>query len=429
MKYKITDLMDLYEDKACPLKPVERHTQKSNEINEIFEVKQTKHVFGWKEGLSIAAAVMFFVVGSFCVKRFFDGPASFPTGTDNYSASSAPTGELPIGDHQSVHTASPTDADPKNPQDVSALSIGDGWTRLPAPEIAEDDAPQNSRDLDSVTALPVYSAGMTYTRDPAAGGSPCFYNEDQLQAILADSARRLHANLSKNPSTLRDGDGDLVVFGLGAQTDIGTLTVHGDGKVLIHFDQNHCLRGSSIRELSMLIAAEYGMTVNQIRFYDPDSAERPLTNAYVGCAIVPFSAEDMDPVFPAFGTVRLLTTDGTDVCGMYWYQRPGATGWDDCDLEWRKYEGEYPILSVKEAQDLVLSGACLTTQSGSLNLTADDLGSVELVYPTEDYHGFILPYYRFRIMPFQQDQSESASSAFVCVPAVRPDYLADWPES
>jgi hypothetical protein len=58
MKYKITDLMDLYEDQDCKLTPLDRNMHKIEEKKEIMEVKQSKHRFNWQQGLSVAAAAI-----------------------------------------------------------------------------------------------------------------------------------------------------------------------------------------------------------------------------------------------------------------------------------------------------------------------------------------------------------------------------------
>ncbi len=58
MKYRITDLMDLYEDKNCPLTPLDKNMQTIKEVKEILEVKASKHAFDWKQGLSVAAAAV-----------------------------------------------------------------------------------------------------------------------------------------------------------------------------------------------------------------------------------------------------------------------------------------------------------------------------------------------------------------------------------
>lgn len=78
MKYKITDLMDLYEDPKCPFDPSVDQGQKIETQKETIEVKQTKHRFGWKEGLSLAAALGIVVLGGFGVKRLMDRRAVPP---------------------------------------------------------------------------------------------------------------------------------------------------------------------------------------------------------------------------------------------------------------------------------------------------------------------------------------------------------------
>ena len=77
MKAKITDLMSLYEDEHCPLAPRDQSEQRVSAEQEASEVKQTKRRFGWKEGLSLAAALALVVLGGFGVKRLLDrGPAA-----------------------------------------------------------------------------------------------------------------------------------------------------------------------------------------------------------------------------------------------------------------------------------------------------------------------------------------------------------------
>ena len=58
MKYKITDLMDLYEDQDCKLTPLDRNMHRIEEKKEIIEVEQSKHRFNWQQGLSVAAAAI-----------------------------------------------------------------------------------------------------------------------------------------------------------------------------------------------------------------------------------------------------------------------------------------------------------------------------------------------------------------------------------
>lgn len=91
MKYKITDLMDLYEDKNCPLTPLDKNMQKMEENKEIIEVKASKHAFDWKQGLALAASVALLVVSGFGVKALLNRSNQNPGTTLSTTASTVPS--------------------------------------------------------------------------------------------------------------------------------------------------------------------------------------------------------------------------------------------------------------------------------------------------------------------------------------------------
>ncbi|MBR6377504.1 MAG: hypothetical protein IKS05_07055 [Oscillospiraceae bacterium] len=75
MKVRITDLMDLYQD---PKSPFGEEGMAASGQKEAIEVKQSKHAFGWREGLSLAAALAVVVLAGFGVKKLLQrssGPA------------------------------------------------------------------------------------------------------------------------------------------------------------------------------------------------------------------------------------------------------------------------------------------------------------------------------------------------------------------
>ncbi len=88
MKVKITDLMDLYEDKNCPLKPTAEQKPRAvtdrprgGNTEEVYEVKQSKYPFGWKQALSLAAVLALLVLGGFGVRWLLRrGPAPLVPG-------------------------------------------------------------------------------------------------------------------------------------------------------------------------------------------------------------------------------------------------------------------------------------------------------------------------------------------------------------
>ena len=106
MKIRITDLLDQYHDESVMLTSSEaQQTEVDNTMKETVEIKQSKHRFGWKEGLAVAAAAAVFVIGGFGLSRLLrkgpaqESPVVYETGetTEN----NAP----PVIDTDDVHWA------------------------------------------------------------------------------------------------------------------------------------------------------------------------------------------------------------------------------------------------------------------------------------------------------------------------------------
>ena len=114
MKMKITDLMDLYADErsAGVLKEKDGGAQGAPLQNgeysswEVTEVKTSKHAFGWKEALSLAAALALVVLGGFGVKKLIDrsGPpiqaSQSPVNADHSLSDPATTGTDAVSAHR-----------------------------------------------------------------------------------------------------------------------------------------------------------------------------------------------------------------------------------------------------------------------------------------------------------------------------------------
>ena len=115
---KITDLMDLYEDERQPFGEPWREGARSDPPSadrgeaagkETTEVKQRTRRFGWREGLSLAAALVFVVLGGFGVKRLMDRSGSSVQPGQNSSSSTEafastaprPTGFDPVPEQES----------------------------------------------------------------------------------------------------------------------------------------------------------------------------------------------------------------------------------------------------------------------------------------------------------------------------------------
>ena len=85
--------------------------------------------------------------------------------------------------------------------------------------------------------------------------------------------------------------------------------------------------------------------------------------------------------------------------------------------------GDYPIISVSEAEELLLNGGTLPATSETLR--SEDIVGVELVYRISEYSEYFVPYYRF----YMEAGGEMVPAGFtICawygVPAIEAQYIA-----
>ena len=88
---------------------------------------------------------------------------------------------------------------------------------------------------------------------------------------------------------------------------------------------------------------------------------------------------------------------------------------------------DYPVITVEEARALALDGNALLPGSTGLSVDLAEDGALELwelCYLTETQHELLLPYYRFWIPESSGAENEYAA---IYVPAVRAEYLEDYP--
>ena len=102
--------------------------------------------------------------------------------------------------------------------------------------------------------------------------------------------------------------------------------------------------------------------------------------------------------------------------------------------------GEYPAITLAEAQELAIGAQYYTIQRGEKpapryhgTLTVEALEDWELVYLTDGLHKTLLPFYRFWVKYKQPADTDSWWDGFeqkymaLYVPAIRQDYLSDYP--
>ncbi|MCI9363186.1 MAG: hypothetical protein HFG17_02915 [Oscillospiraceae bacterium] len=90
--------------------------------------------------------------------------------------------------------------------------------------------------------------------------------------------------------------------------------------------------------------------------------------------------------------------------------------------------GDYPIISAEEAAKLLLNGNYITTVPYEMP-GADSVVKVELIYRTEPYEKYYMPYYRFyvELPPEMAGKNGLKDFGAYYVPAVEKTYLANMP--
>lgn len=300
------------------------------------------------------------------------------------------------------------------------LEVGNTWNVLPAlPD------PTPALYDSSVTALPVYKV------DPAAQDSQL--SEAQRQALMDEVIRFLGAAVTEKDRSLieaTDSPEDLNPFCLTEYTDVGRVNVNSEGMVCIEFADPRSIE--QVQELLKFPAGSYAFAIQEDAFQLVPALEDPAQQLLIR----------------SFGGVILFcnsfNADPSDIKLVTWYQRSGTVDWSSMEQDWYYSLGNYPIITPEEARASVLNGDFYVPEwyqyysmldsdrddlsaSSSFQLTEELLSDVELVYSncrfdSAESAGMQLPFYQFRI------KLNPYSEFAVCVPAIHPEYLSDFPQ-
>ena len=338
------------------------------------------------------------------------------------------------------------------PAGLPMLAVGENWkgiftrTQAEALRVRSDVWTGNP----ALTKLPVYQGNLIFTRDPAAGGMACCYGETQLWTMLRDAAALLGTSLPENVELLYDEAGERSPVGLQAQTDQGELSVYGDGRVWMLYDEAHRINATVKPQLSgELSAAETAAVLQRASMEDCAEKVRAIlglpecrlalwdywnaaSSAYHACFLYPARDDPAEQLTARyFECVRMMSADGRNVTGLEWYCSPDSKG-APARPEWMELVGNYPIISPQAAKEALLRGDCLCEVELDGSAAKADPGDPELVYLTENYHSLLLPFYRFMLQGdefpiLDESRGEIHSYTLLYVPAVSPDYLTDFP--
>lgn len=342
---------------------------------------------------------------------------------------------LPKLHMRSTTQASNPTAVVENREVLPSLEIGDSWMHLPGKLIPVSNNCPPLYDS-SITSLPVYSDRCRIVQfidaslqedDGPSYDHPCYYKEEELRLLLEQAVQRVGLRNPDKPIA-EQISGDLSGMYVYSEESHAYLEIGGDGKAEYWHDDTEY---SDTNEDLLLI------TGNAFREHATELAQQ--TSQELGLSgyenLLAASGDDIVYVFPtrddpkeqllarSFESYTMILSSQHELYSLSWYQLPNSSALYSTDANWYELLGQYPILSLEEAKATVLEGNYLTEEDTTLNLTEDRLSDVELVYPLQEAHTIMIPYYRFWI------HVNSAEQFSVLVPAVRPKYLSDFPET
>ncbi|MBR2490963.1 MAG: hypothetical protein IKB65_05725 [Ruminiclostridium sp.] len=269
--------------------------------------------------------------------------------------------------------------------DVAELSQSNPWT----PET-------------QLETLPVYR-NLAYTD---GAGAPAWLSDREMLALAKETARKMNATITaKTWEPAQEGDRS---YSLTAQTDRGTIRVSGNGWITAEFTAPWTLEAAQ---------ALAGCRVDA-SWTDYSFAGEPFPHreAWKG-------GEAQTEAILRYNFAR--ATFAQDEAGKVWMM-----GWGDL-LGSAEKLGDYGILSLEEARDLLLAGDCLTSVPEEYGgVTREAIGKEELVYVTGNANEVFQPYYKFWVEltdpPGEMAEGLKTYGAYY-VPAVSPIYLTDFP--
>ena len=334
------------------------------------------------------------------------------------------------------------------------LTVGDG-SGLLFTEQFDDLAGQLQYDCwtgnNEILTLPVYRNETAAEGEPY--GLPHWYSEAQLQTLLNEAAARLGATCTGEVfyETDTEDSQDQRPYSIHAATDLGELTVYGDGRVLLLFNGDHVVHARGEVEFDMpagtteeeLWQAECAWAMSdcvaqlQPRLGLPECGVLPWTrwsytySGYHAWTLYPRRNDAAQQLLSrCFERVQLLTMDGHAVYGVEfaWAPAPDTAAAEGCAVpECLTLLGQYPIITLDEAKAELAAGNYLLPATEGEPQRGPDKGdayaAVELIYPMESRLRTLMPYYRFWYA------QENGLYAAVYVPAVGAEYLTDWETS
>lgn len=306
--------------------------------------------------------------------------------------------------------------------ELSSLKVGVSWSFLPGRYHSLSQDVPSLYDA-SITQLPVYrdaTSKAVYQNGSIPEDTFVLYSEEQMQTILREAAQRIGATVTGEVKYVRE---DGICFSLNAATDKGRLGVSADGLVELTSTNISGFApaesGEDLVDNLDKVRADIAGTCELLNI--PQSQVSFFVTYRDSFSFFLTMDDPRDQILArTFACVSVAPpVEGFSYTGISWYQRLGSTGWNDVDPYRWEFAGNYPLITLEEAKAQAAAGHFYSySYTGSLKL--EQLNDVELVYPDQGLNITMMPFYRFYLA---EDQD-----LWVCVPAVRPEYLSDFPD-
>lgn len=251
--------------------------------------------------------------------------------------------------------------------------------------------------------LPVYE-NLAYTD---GAGAPACLTDRELMALAKETAKKMGASIrSKEYEPALEGN---LSYSLTAETTQGTIRVYGNGSVTVEFAQPWEL------EEARRLAEEYSVE-DAWTDYTYSGEPQHHTEAWK-------PADSLVDAILNYSFAR--ATYGQNEEGKVWLM-----GWGD-QRQTAKKLGDYPVITLEEARELLLQGEYLTSVPEEYGgVSGERIAKEELIYRTGNINRQFQPYYRFYI-ELAEKTSEKADGlktyGVYYVPAVSEVFYQDSP--
>ena len=277
------------------------------------------------------------------------------------------------------------------------------------------------RDMSEYTTGNPWSAEMKLKRLPVYKNTQSL-SYDELLSTVRKTAEKSGAQIkSVTQENLPECEwvvSENSLYAVRAETDIGLISAFATGGVNISFSEPAAGNGTG-RDAAEYFIKKYSSVIgfkNPVLCvtsdYDINGTESAEYRVYDG------SGGDLKRVKSYnFNSVYFDINENGGLESI----RIGS-------VDGAKRLGDYPIISYKEAEKLLLGGEYISGSADGIengNITREKIRKVELVYSIDPMDAYFVPYYRFYV-----ELERSPAAGFKCygefdVPAVNSKYIAN----